>query len=224
MLFPIDEIINAINWQYGQTKCYLLVLWSRSEVTIDWKTPIKIEERVNLTWMVKQCACMHLSPVTQFVLHIAMVPNQQNDGKNSVIWPECTSFSHLNLLHEWTDLAKFVNFSFYNAWSSATWTKFMFLKQLCKYLQTVQKFCNELEVSLLWLHLSFSVPPMRVSINNSRMRQLISIVSTHPLLRTYGGCGGSFLACKDFGRMLNHSFPACAFFFFFLKWRLARAH
>ena len=45
-------------------------------------------------------------------------------------------------------------------------------------------------------------------------------------------CGdGSFLACEDFGRMFDHSFLGCAFFFlyfffffFFLKLRLARAH
>ena len=32
-----------------------------------------------------------------------------------------------------------------------------------------------------------------------------------------GGIGGSgfFLVCEDFGRMFDHSFPACAFFFFF---------
>ena len=27
------------------------------------------------------------------------------------------------------------------------------------------------------------------------------------------GCGGFFLACEDFLRMFDHSFPACAFFF-----------
>ena len=26
-----------------------------------------------------------------------------------------------------------------------------------------------------------------------------------------------FLLCEDFGRMFNHSFPACGFFFFFLS-------
>ena len=35
-----------------------------------------------------------------------------------------------------------------------------------------------------------------------------------------GGFGGFFLACQDFWRMLDHSFPACTFF----KWRLAHAH
>ena len=35
--------------------------------------------------------------------------------------------------------------------------------------------------------------------------------------------GGFSLACEDFGRMIDHSFPVCAFFFF-LKWRLARVH
>ena len=37
-----------------------------------------------------------------------------------------------------------------------------------------------------------------------------------------GGGGGFFLACKDFQRMFDHSFPACTSFF--LKWRLACAH
>ena len=35
------------------------------------------------------------------------------------------------------------------------------------------------------------------------------------------GGGGFFLACEDLGRMFE--FPACAIFFF-LKWRLGRAH
>ena len=38
-----------------------------------------------------------------------------------------------------------------------------------------------------------------------------------------GGGGGFFLPCEYFGRMFDHSFPACDFFFFFLKWRLACA-
>ena len=38
-----------------------------------------------------------------------------------------------------------------------------------------------------------------------------------------GEGGGFFLACEDFGRMFDNSFPACAFFFF-LKWRLGRTH
>ena len=29
------------------------------------------------------------------------------------------------------------------------------------------------------------------------------------------GGGGLFLACKDFRRMFDHSFPACASYFFF---------
>ena len=29
--------------------------------------------------------------------------------------------------------------------------------------------------------------------------------------------GGFFLACEDFGRMFDHSFPVCTFFFFFFK-------
>ena len=34
-----------------------------------------------------------------------------------------------------------------------------------------------------------------------------------------------FLICKDLGRLFNHSFPYCPFFFFFfLKWRFAHAH
>ena len=32
-----------------------------------------------------------------------------------------------------------------------------------------------------------------------------------------GGGGGFLLACEDFGRMFDNSFPACAFFFLFLS-------
>ena len=32
-----------------------------------------------------------------------------------------------------------------------------------------------------------------------------------------GDGGGFFLACENFGRMFDNSFPACAFFFFFFK-------
>ena len=40
-----------------------------------------------------------------------------------------------------------------------------------------------------------------------------------------GGGGGFFLACEDFEIIFDYSFPAYALFsFFFLKWRLARAH
>ena len=39
-----------------------------------------------------------------------------------------------------------------------------------------------------------------------------------------GGGGGIFLACEDFGRMFDNSFPACVSFFLFLKWKLPRAH
>ena len=34
----------------------------------------------------------------------------------------------------------------------------------------------------------------------------------------HGGVGsGFFLACEDFWRMFENSFPACAFFFFFVS-------
>ena len=33
---------------------------------------------------------------------------------------------------------------------------------------------------------------------------------------TDGGGGGFFIACEDFARIFDNSFPACAFFFFFL--------
>ena len=32
-----------------------------------------------------------------------------------------------------------------------------------------------------------------------------------------GGGGGFFLACKDFGKMFNNAFPACAIFFFLVE-------
>ena len=51
---------------------------------------------------------------------------------------------------------------------------------------------------------------------------------TKPWESGNGGCGGGFfLACENFGRMFDHSFPVSAFWFFFvlfLKWRLAHAH
>ena len=40
------------------------------------------------------------------------------------------------------------------------------------------------------------------------------------LSRGSGG-GGSFLACEDFGRMFDQSFPACAFFFFFFEVKIS---
>ena len=44
--------------------------------------------------------------------------------------------------------------------------------------------------------------------------------------RANGGSGGGgfFLAGEDFGRMFNHSFPVCIFFFFFCKWKLPCTH
>ena len=42
-----------------------------------------------------------------------------------------------------------------------------------------------------------------------------------------GGDGGSFLACEDFVRMFDNSFPACALLFIYLfieKWRLGRTN
>ena len=44
------------------------------------------------------------------------------------------------------------------------------------------------------------------------------------ILLSDSGGGGFFYACEDFGRMFDHSFPACTFFFvLFLKWRSAHA-
>ena len=34
------------------------------------------------------------------------------------------------------------------------------------------------------------------------------------LVKCGGGVGGFFLACEDLGRMFDHSFPACASFFY----------
>ena len=44
-----------------------------------------------------------------------------------------------------------------------------------------------------------------------------TVTSRHISCRTgsTGGCGGFFLARNDFGRMLDHSLPACAYFFFY---------
>ena len=35
-----------------------------------------------------------------------------------------------------------------------------------------------------------------------------------------GGDDGLFLVCEDFGRMLDNSYPTCAFFFFKVEIRL----
>ena len=42
----------------------------------------------------------------------------------------------------------------------------------------------------------------------------------------YSVSGGFFLACEDFGRVFDHSFPAYDFFLLNsnFNWRLARAH
>ena len=54
---------------------------------------------------------------------------------------------------------------------------------------------------------------------------LTGLLSKSVALSGGGGGGGVFiLACEDFGRMFGYSFPACAFFLLFFKWRLARAH
>ena len=39
-----------------------------------------------------------------------------------------------------------------------------------------------------------------------------------------GGGGGFFLVCEDLGRNVRQFIPRLRFFFFFFKWRLARAH
>ena len=46
------------------------------------------------------------------------------------------------------------------------------------------------------------------------MKQLL-VISKNGKIHFDGG-GGFFLACEDFGRMFNHSIPACAFLCVFL--------
>ena len=49
-------------------------------------------------------------------------------------------------------------------------------------------------------------------------------LSTSQLTSAHGG-GAFFIACQDFGRMFDNSFPALALFVVFVfKWRLARTH
>ena len=68
----------------------------------------------------------------------------------------------------------------------------------------------------------------RINDNNSKplsFKVQYDVVTVEETSVGGGGHHGSFLACEDFGRMFDHSFPACTFFsFFFLKWKLARAH
>ena len=59
-------------------------------------------------------------------------------------------------------------------------------------------------------------------------QKFVLLSHTHTMLyvqvTSFSGSGdGFFLVCKDFGRMFDHSLPACAFFLLF-KWRLARPH
>ena len=63
-------------------------------------------------------------------------------------------------------------------------------------------------------------------------RSQVELLSMHlvlSILVVLLGNDGLFLACEDFGRMFNHSFPVYAFIFTFFfrrggEWRLARAH
>ena len=68
-------------------------------------------------------------------------------------------------------------------------------------------------------------PSNRIDCTESLVSFSVSVI----LLSQSGGGGGGggsgfFLACEDLGRMFDHSTPACAFFSFFLKWKLARSH
>ena len=51
--------------------------------------------------------------------------------------------------------------------------------------------------------------------NTSHGNEVLPQDTTHLIQRPCGGGGGGFfLACENFGRMFDNSFPACAFFFF----------
>ena len=62
--------------------------------------------------------------------------------------------------------------------------------------------------------------PTRLS-QNTFLHLKSGLSSLRDLSATAGG--GFFFTCKDLGRVFDHAFPTCAFFFFF-KWILARAH
>ena len=52
-----------------------------------------------------------------------------------------------------------------------------------------------------------------------------TVLQAGTIMFRFGGLVSLSSLARIFGRMFNNSFPACAaFFFFFLKWRLARAH
>ena len=79
---------------------------------------------------------------------------------------------------------------------------------------TVQLYCAEVQKANLWL-----IHHIKHSTNCHSFCTLLAAAAAA------AAAGGSFfLACKDFWRMFDHSFPVSAFFFFFLKWRLAHAH
>ena len=59
----------------------------------------------------------------------------------------------------------------------------------------------------------------RISLNIHSSWNVSFIVTTLKLAGGVGGGGGGFiLACGDFWRLFDHSFPICAAFFFFLEW------
>ena len=58
---------------------------------------------------------------------------------------------------------------------------------------------------------------MTIVIQGVSMKSLM--LMKHECTSYYDGGDGFFLICKNFGRIFDHLFPACA-----LKWKLVREH
>ena len=87
-------------------------------------------------------------------------------------------------------------------------------------------------VGILWYSWNFNLCRRNSCRGCGRCRLPSSLSTAGPPICAYadnrcviysgGGGGGFFIACEDIGRMFEHSFPACTFFKFYLKWRSAR--
>ena len=66
---------------------------------------------------------------------------------------------------------------------------------------------SQLKVSVGSFHIGQSLSPL-----SDTVRDLGVFLDKNLLMTTYIGAGGLFLACHNFEKMFDHSFPACATF------------
>ena len=84
------------------------------------------------------------------------------------------------------------------------------------YLPTYIKYSTN---TYIYYHL-YQIQHLRIATNLQQIKYQHAPILAGTNSKGLGG--GSSLACEDLGRMFDHSFSACTFFFF-LKWRLVRA-